>query len=140
AYTFYESQQRGWPAPVGFAAAVTAGAVVGALMQVLILGPMRNASPLARVIATLGLLIVLQSAAVLVYGVEVKSVRSTLPTSSVRLPGDINIGADRLWMIAVAVVLTIGLRIVYGTTSFGRATKAVAENQIAAASLGHSPD
>ena len=58
------------------------GAVVGALTHIVVLRPMRKSSRLTRVIATLGVLIVLQSAAVLRYGVEV-GVPSSLPTSSV---------------------------------------------------------
>src|SRR5215813_10806622 len=44
--------------PIGFAVAlgVAAAAAAGALIQLLVMRPMRHSSPLARVIATLGLL------------------------------------------------------------------------------------
>src|SRR5439155_9630190 len=44
----------------------------------------------------------------------------------------------RLILIGIALVLTIILRVVYSTTSFGLATSAVAENRQVAASAGWS--
>ena len=44
--------------------------MIGALTHLLIMRRLRRASPLARIVATLGVLIVLQAGAVLRYGVE----------------------------------------------------------------------
>ena len=49
------------------------------LAHLLIMRPLRRASPLARIVATLGLLIVLQSAAVLRYGARTTTVHVRAP-------------------------------------------------------------
>ena len=98
---------------------------------------LRRASPLARIVATLGMLIVLQSAAVLRYGARVTAVQSELPRTCIQhrsaSPSRSTASScwasppsmsDRLWAVLPA------------TRKFGLATTAVAENQRAASSVG----
>ena len=141
AYAYYQ-MSVGWglPLAVALVAAVCVGAILGSLVQLLVLRNMKQASPLLRVVATLALFIVLQAAGTLIYGSQLRSVPSLLPTNSIEIASGASIGADRLIILAVAVVSTIALWWVYRSTSFGRATSAVAENTLVAASLGHSPE
>ncbi len=53
---------------------------------------------------------------------------------------DISIGRDRIVLLAVGVLLTILLTVVYHTTRFGYATAAVAESRRVTAAQGISPD
>ena len=92
----------------------------GWLMHLLILRPMRQSSSLTRVVATLGIVIVLQSLAYLIYGqyskVTVRPSRST-PSSSVEGPA-----SDRLRRVGHhrdRVVLSMALTIVYRYTVSG---------------------
>jgi sulfate-transporting ATPase len=132
--------QNGW----GFWPALVAGvgfsALIGALTHLLIMRPLRRSSPLVRVIATLGVLVTLQAIAVLRYGSTPRFVTSQLPTDIVHIHGTIVISADRLILLGIAAVLTLGLWLLYRFTTFGLATSAVAENERAAAALGWSPD
>ena len=75
-------------------AGLTTCAVIGALIHLLVMRPLRRASPLARIVATLGILIILQSAAVLRYGATVTVVSSELPRDLVKVFGQ-NISVDR---------------------------------------------
>ena len=100
---------------------------------------LKRASPLARIVATLGMLIVIQSLAVLRYGARVTPFKSELPENPIRIFG-MNVSVDRFILLGIAVVLTIALHLFYKRTKFGMATTAVAENQRAAASVGLSPD
>jgi len=121
-------------------ASVLCTALLGMLTQVVVLMPMRRASSLARLIVTLGVLVTLQAAAVLAYGDRNLVVKSLLPTHSVEiLPGS-RIGADRIVIFTVGLVLTVVLWAVFRFTSYGRVTTAVAQSPRAAATLGHSPD
>ena len=54
--------------------------------------PLRTASPLARVIATLGVLTVLTQAVVLEFGAKQVITESPVPTDALTLPGDIIVG------------------------------------------------
>ncbi|MGH2761678.1 MAG: ABC transporter permease subunit [Thermoleophilaceae bacterium] len=141
AFTWWELQfEQGW----GFWPAVVVGvavsAALGALAHLVIMRPLRRVSPLVRVIATLGLLSTLQAIAVLRYGTTPKFVPSELPTDVWTISGEIVISADRVILLVIAAVLTLGLWALYRYTRFGLATSAAAENERAAASLGWSPD
>lgn len=126
-----------------FAVALVTGTVVsallGALTYLLVMRPLRRASPLARIVATLGVLIVLQAAAVLRYGARVTFVETELPADVVR-PFGLAISVDRFILVGIATVLTVALWALYRYSAFGLATTAVAENQRAASSIGLSPD
>ena len=133
----YENEQS-------FALSMTVGVVVAALLgtltQLLVMRPLRHATPMARLVATLGVLIVLQSIAVLRWGTNTQVLISELPVDRVVFHGDIAVGKDRLLLFGIAVVLSALLWAIYRFTSFGIGTSAVAENQRAAAALGWSPD
>ncbi len=141
AYAYYElTAQRGLPPILAIVLAVVLGALLGAIVHFALLAKMRRSSPLARVVVTLGVLIVLQSTAVLVYGPNSLAVESFLPRDKVDLIGDVSVGVDRVLLLGIAIVVSGVLMVVYSRTSFGRVTAAVAENQTAAATLGHSPN
>ena len=126
-----------WPAMI---LTVAATALLGALVHLVVLRPMRNSSPLTRVVATLGVLITLQSAAALHYGYQSLSVASYLPTRSVDILPGVPVGLNDVIIFVIGLVITVALWAVYRFSPFGRLTAAVAENQRAAASLGRSPD
>ncbi len=144
AYAYYELTVKiGMGRWLALFLALVLCAVLGALIHLVVLREMRrrNASPLARVIATLSILLILQSAAFLIYGIYPLHVPGLLPTSTVELfGGEVSLTADRLYIIAICLVLSAVLFVVYRRTSFGRVTTAVAENELAASSLGYSPD
>ena len=139
AATFVELRES-LTTPGAIASGVAITMVIGALVHLVIMRPMRHASPLARIIATLGLLTLLQQAAGLRYGNEIKFVAGIFPSGSFEVTSDVAVGQDRMYMLLTAVVITAVLWGVYRYTRFGMATSAVAENQRAAAALGHSPD
>ncbi|ONH55558.1 hypothetical protein CcI49_29075 [Frankia sp. CcI49] len=118
---------------------VLVGALLGAATHLLIMRPLRTAAPLAKVIATLGLMIIVQAAATLIFGTTPRSVEGFLPDDPLDI-GSVTIAADRLWLLGIAVALTVLLTVTFRFTQLGLATRAMAENQRALASLGWSPD
>jgi sulfate-transporting ATPase len=104
-----------------------------------VLASLRNASQLAKLIATLGLFSAGQAFMVLRWGGGIVQPRSMLPSRVVTLWGDLTIGLDRLLLIGIALTCAGILRLVYSGTLFGLATSAVAENRRVAASSGWSP-
>ncbi|WP_329410452.1 branched-chain amino acid ABC transporter permease/ATP-binding protein [Nocardia vinacea] len=141
AYLFYTfSVLLEWPVALAVVTVVVALATLGVGVQVLIMHPMRRAATLMRVIATLGLLITLQAVIEIRFGASTRLISSYLPTSSVNITDTMYIGADKLWILIISVVVTAVLWCVYRLTSFGRATEAVAEVPRVAAMLGHSPN
>ena len=143
AFAYVEAADAGWDTAPSVVAGVACAAVVGALVHMLVMRPLRTASPLTRLVATLGVLTVLQAALIgfpFNFGDSQRFVSGFLPAGVVDLGDDITVGEDRLWILASAAVLTVVLWAVYRYTRFGLVTRAVAENDEVAASLGRSPD
>lgn len=139
AYSFYDLRSY-LPLPVALAVAIGLAATIGIVMQWLVLRNMKQASPLARIVATLGLLTLLAGIGQLRWGTTNRPVEGFLPDHVIDFGGGVVISADRIWLLVVAVVLTALLHLIYSRTRFGLATSAVAENQRAAMVLGWSPD
>ena len=127
------------PAWLAWILAVLSCALLGALAHLVVMRRLRRASPLARIVATLGMLIILQSAAVLRYGARNTLVQSEIPRNLVH-PFGIIVSVDRFILLGIAVAMSVVLWAFYKYTKFGLATTAVAENQRAAASIGLSGD
>ncbi|MET7725074.1 branched-chain amino acid ABC transporter permease/ATP-binding protein [Streptomyces mirabilis] len=125
-----------WPAT---ACGVLASAVLGVLTHLLVLRPLRRASTLARLVATLAVFIVLTAIAVKRYGDSLQLVPGKLPTRLLTIAGA-TVSEDRVWLLGIALAVTVVLHLLYKRTLFGLGTTAVAENEGAAASLGWSPD
>jgi branched-chain amino acid transport system permease protein len=122
--------------------AALVGAALGAIVFWLVFRPLRSAPALARVVASLGVLVYLQE--VVRLGVPAagaaSAVRSPLlPEGPVRLLGAA-VGANRLWLAALAMSVAVMLGAVFRFTRFGLATRAAATNEKGALLAGLAPD
>jgi ABC-type branched-subunit amino acid transport system ATPase component/branched-subunit amino acid ABC-type transport system permease component len=142
AYAYYDFSVRdGLPGWLGCVLALLVCAVLGVLIHLLVLRPLRHSSATARVTSTLGIMVALQSVATLLFGYNPLQLPSLLPLWNVHIVSQrLPVGVNYVIMFGVGVVLTVVLSLVYRYTSFGRTTTAVAENHVVAASLAHSPD
>jgi ABC-type branched-subunit amino acid transport system ATPase component/ABC-type branched-subunit amino acid transport system permease subunit len=116
-----------------------AAAALGAAFQFIVLRRMTNASTLAKIVATLAVLVILQDLVTLTFGPVPQIVTPILPDAPVSIFGAL-VGEDRLFIFGIVLVLTLALWAAYQFTPFGVATSAVAENPRAAANLGVSPN
>jgi len=122
--------------------ALLLGAVVGLLVYALIFRPLRRAPALARVVASLGLLLYIQEVVRLRFPVSGASVvvrRAVLPDDPMSILGT-TVTQNRLILAALAIVVTMVLAAVFRFTRFGLATRAAAGNEKGALLLGISPD
>jgi branched-chain amino acid transport system permease protein len=120
---------------VGAACAV----VLGALAHVAVFRPLRHAPPLARVVASVGVMLFLQALVILRFGATAVTVTPFLPTSPVTVLG-VTFSQDRLWLAGIAVVIGVALWAYFRFTRMGLATTAGAENERGIALSGYSPD
>ena len=129
--------------PLGAAPAIALSlvyaGVLGIVMYWLIYRPLRSASALSRVCASVGVMLALQAIAVLNYGTTAKSTEAILPTEPLQI-GNVTVPSDRLWFAGIVVVIAAVLALVYRYTRFGLATQASAENEEGAALVGLSAD
>jgi ABC-type branched-subunit amino acid transport system ATPase component/branched-subunit amino acid ABC-type transport system permease component len=140
AYVFYEIHTvSGLSVWISIPAGLLASGALGALFNFLVIRQMREASALAKIVATLALLVTIQEIIALLFGPTPRIVDSSLPTNSVKIFG-ILVGEDRLWIFGIVIVLTVVLWAIYKFTKFGVETSAVAENPRAASALAISPN
>jgi branched-chain amino acid transport system permease protein len=118
--------------------ALAAAAVLGLGAHWLVFRPLAQASTLARVVASVGLMVALQAAIVLRFGSANRSVAPVLPAEPTSLLG-LDVPRDRLLLAGLAVLAAVALWAAGRFTRFGLATRAVADDPKAAAVLGWSP-
>lgn len=132
--------RAGWPYLLAAFMGVALSALLGALTHWVVMRPLRRASSLIRVIATLGVLLLIQAGVVIRYGSNARQVDSWLPTDRVTLWGEVAITADRLILFGVACLSAALLWLMYRSSQFGLATEAVSESERSAAAIGLSPN
>jgi sulfate-transporting ATPase len=121
------------------AIALAFAALLGALLYLLVFRPLREAPPLARAVASLGVLVVLQGLLAIRQGTNPISVKAIFPTGRWEL-GSITILSDRFYLALTVVVLALLLTAGFRYTRFGLLTRASAETQTGAFLSGVSPD
>lgn len=117
--------------------ALAAAALFGVLSEYLAFRPLRSSPPLAKLAASLGLLLTAQAAVLLAFGTQPRLIPSMLPAGTVTVFGVI-IPVDRFILAGAVLALTAGLATLYRWTRFGLATRAAAEDEQAALLMGLS--
>lgn len=103
--------------------------------------PLRDAPPLGNVVASIGVLLLLQAVILRRYSVSPLTVRSMPFVDKSKIDvGITSLSQEQLFVVVLVVVLSIALRLLFTRTSFGLATRAAAENERGAICLGLSPD
>jgi branched-chain amino acid transport system permease protein len=119
-------------------AAPAAFVIVGALglaVQALLLRRVMRAPPVAQIFLTVGLLIVLQNAALLAFGSSFRSVTTPYQASALRL-GPLYLSLPYLAAFVASVASGLTLWIFLQRSWFGRAMRATAQDPFAAQLMG----
>lgn len=130
--------------PVGtvpaLVAALATAAVVAVIVEALVFRPLARAPELARVVASIGLLVVFMSLIERRFpnnaGLRVAPI---LPRGSITLWGDVTVRVDGLLLAAAVIVAAAAVWFAARHTRLGLATRAAASNEQGAALLGFSP-
>ncbi|MFF7472327.1 ABC transporter permease [Streptomyces sp. NPDC008092] len=113
-------------------------ALLGLVAYALVFRPLRSASGLLKLVAAVGITMVLQSLVVLRFPTTSASVPPILANDPVRF-GGLTVSWDRFLLAAVVIVVAALLWVLTRFTRTGLAMRAVAEDERAATLLGHSP-
>jgi branched-chain amino acid transport system permease protein len=122
-------------APLSFAVAFAIGWVVQAQLIARVL----NAASVAQIFLTVGLLIVIENGALLLFGSQFRSVTTVYQTMSLSL-GPLFISVPYLVAFVVSVVCGMSLWWFMRASWFGRAMRATAQNPMAARLMGIDTD
>jgi branched-chain amino acid transport system permease protein len=137
-----------WPTMVSLGGSVSTGlaivlglataVAIGVAMHYLVFTHLRRSPQLARVVASVGVLLVLQAIAARRFGSTAMPVPSLLTAKSWRVLGG-SVPIQGLVVAGIVVVIAVVVSLLYRRSRFGLITHAAAENEDAAIMLGHSP-
>lgn len=105
--------------------------VVGALIELVAFRPLRNAAPLAKLVSSLGVLLVAQASMLLAFGTTQKPQPSVFPSDTVEVFGSV-VPVDRFILAGIVIAVAAALAALYRWTRFGLATRAASENELSA--------
>jgi branched-chain amino acid transport system permease protein len=135
AFVAYQvSTVMGLPAILGLLAAIVAGGAIGYVIERFTIRPLAGRSSLSKVVVTIGWLLVLQTAAGLIWGQTAYHRPVQLVSfHGFRFPGtSVIVGWDEFTTIVVALALAFGTAAVLRWTTFGTSMRAVADDPDAA--------
>lgn len=128
-----------WATGPAFIVALLVCALTGVLFDGLVLRRLRVASPLAKLVASLGLLLTLQAIIILRFGGNTQSAPTVLSEAPVNVFG-VPVPSNRFILTGIVALVTVALALVYRRSGFGIATRAAQENEEAAKLTGLSPN
>lgn len=127
------------PAPLVFLLSLGIAAAVcmalGVVIERIAYRPLRNAPRLAPLITAIGVSIILQQLAMMIWGRSFHAVPQLLPAASHELWG-VQITELQIIIVVVAAATMAGLSMLVNRTRLGRAMRATAENPAIAALMG----
>jgi branched-chain amino acid transport system permease protein len=116
-----------------------AAVAMGLFFEYVIFRPLRNAPPLAKLIGTLGVLLLAQAGCLLAFGGAPQTEPSIVPNNTVQLFG-VAVPIDRFILTGIVLFAAFVLASIYRWTRFGLATRAAAESETSAMLIGLSPN
>jgi ABC-type branched-subunit amino acid transport system ATPase component/branched-subunit amino acid ABC-type transport system permease component len=121
-----------------FVAAGLSAALLGLMVHFLVFRPLRNAPPLAKVVASIGLLTTIQALIVFRFGSVPRAVPNVLPNEKLGFAG-LDVPRDRVYLAIAAIIVAVALWAWFRYSRTGLATRAAAENERAASLARYSP-
>ena len=141
AYVTYAISTTGANVWLALAGGVIAAGVAGGLVYLLILRPLAHATDLIRLVAVLGVLMLLESLMNLIFGQNSALVAPTLLSTNVwHLTSGASVTSDRIILLIIGAAFALLLALLSRRTRFGLLTRAVAEDHLALSGLGRSAD
>ncbi|HEY7146103.1 MAG TPA: branched-chain amino acid ABC transporter permease [Streptosporangiaceae bacterium] len=122
---------------LGFAAALASGLVFGAVLERAVVRPVASKPPLNAVIVTIGLLILIEGVAGIIYGGQFRSFPPAFSVNGLRIGGfTTGVSATDIFTSAAVLVAALALAVVFRYTSVGLRLRATAFNTSVARLLG----
>jgi branched-chain amino acid transport system permease protein len=112
--------------------------ILGEIIHLLIFRPVRQASVMAQIVASVAVLITLVGLAAVRFGAGTIEVPSLLPGHTYNI-GGAHIGLANLVIAAIAIVVACAVGAYFRWTTPGVATRAASSNQKALGLMGYSP-
>ena len=128
--------QAGWPLALAFAACLPVVAALGLLLHLLVVRPLLSAAPINQVLATGGVLFVLQGAATLVFSTDFRSLGVEMPPMEL---GEVFVSGTKLAAFVAALLGAAALWAFLKFTYVGTAIRAIARDREVMPLMGVDP-
>ena len=116
-------------------------AVISSLVYVLIFRALRTAPLLARIVASVGVLLFLQGMISIRFeGTSSINLPSLLPGGLLHMTDELVVDIDAIWLIAIAASMAVGSWLLFRFSRTGLAIRAAAESEKGATLLGFASD
>lgn len=125
----------GWPLWLATAAVLVATGLLGYLINALAVRPFASSAPIAALLATLALAMILDNASQLIFGPQTRRFPAGLETGNFAI-GALRFGTLDLVMLAVSLVSMLALGLFLKRHRLGQAIRATAQDRDAAAQVG----
>lgn len=135
AFNFH--QTWGWPFLPAVVAAMLCGALLGVVLELVVLRRLAGRPTYAVIMVTIGLLIVIDQVIVAVWGADPLSLGDPWGLRTVDL-GDLSVRVVDLWTMAIALAVLVGFFLWFRFTRMGLAMRATALDREAALAQGMS--
>jgi branched-chain amino acid transport system permease protein len=137
-FAAYElSAVRGFSFGASIAGALLFAFLAGALVYRVLLDRVREGGAHAVVMVTIGLSMMLEGAAGLIWGTDTKEFHHLFAeTASLTLPAGLVVSQHDAWIIGAALAMVVLLAIFFRATRVGIALRAVSQNPVAAQLMG----
>ena len=128
-YVFFKTLLPRYGLALALPMVLLIAAGMGVLLHRFVIRHLEGQPTLAKVIATIGTMIALQSAAVIIWGEGKRPVRSIFPNRTAFEVANVAIGIDQLAMAAILGGVVLGLTWFFTRSRLGVAVRAVANSQ-----------
>ncbi len=124
---------------IGMGVAIPVCIVVSLIIERIAYRPLRNAPRLAPLITAIGVSIILQTVAMLIWGRNYLTVPALLPNDPI-VVGGATVTVTKVMIIVLSALIMIGLMLLVNRTKLGRAMRATSENPRVAGLMGVNPN
>lgn len=123
------------PYPVSFVLALLFAAILGALVYTLLLKPIQSSTPISLIVLTLGLYMVINGAAGLIWGHTPTSFPKALEGAPYQI-GNVFIAPNEIFVVAFTICLMLLLFAIFRFTKIGLGMRAAAQDMMASELMG----
>jgi branched-chain amino acid transport system permease protein len=124
---------------IGLGVAIPVCIIVSLVIERIAYRPLRNAPRLAPLITAIGVSIILQTMAMLIWGRNYLTFPSLLPQDPIVIAGA-TVTVTKILIIVLSAVIMIALMLLVNRTKLGRAMRATSENPRVAGLMGVNPN
>lgn len=127
--------EQGWPLWAAILGVLGFTGLLGLFINIVAVRPLSKAPPIAALLATVAVSLILDNVSQIVFGPQVRPFPPALPTNNLQL-GGVRFGTSDLVMFAITLVVMSGLAAYLKFGRSGRAIRATAQDPDAARQMG----